>query len=173
MNTGTVAATVADIEQREHTPEFRIEIVYENPAAGVPALTVCERLIDQFHNTFVLRVETHSFKAIEDELQASECASPTADMIFVASAGTVPTAFVQWLKRRIEHSRSQAPMALVDMTRHEIPNAHRIHEFLKRAAEAHQLDHFSKEHFERPTTFTSSSPRTVPAHRARHWGINE
>ena len=173
MTTEEVPTSSARIEQREQNPEFRIEIVYENPTAGAPALVMCEHLIEQFSDVLALSVGTHSFKAIEDELRAQECADSSADMIFVASAGTIPTAFVQWLNRCIKRSEEHAPIALVDMTMQATPNAELIHALLKRAAQVHHLDHFSKEHFEQPTTFTSSSLGAAPSRRVRHWGINE
>lgn len=152
--------------------EFRIEIVYETPAAGAPALAVCERLIEQFRGTFPLRIATHSFRALEDELRVCDSPQDCADMIFVASAGAVPEALVEWLDRHDQRS-ADAAIALVDMTVRQTPNAGRIHEFLKRAAEQHHLELFSKEHFESGATFTSSSPRSIPSHSVRHWGINE
>jgi hypothetical protein len=175
MSDGTIVGRVAAAGHERCAPEFRMEIVYENPAAGLAALTVCERLMEQFHTSFPLHVATHSFKAIEDELRDEKGSSSVANMIFVASAGTVPTAFGQWLNRRIGHSHMDVPMALVDMTARETPNARRIHEFLKSAADVHHLDHFSKEHFEGATTISSSnsSTRTVSSHGLRHWGINE
>jgi hypothetical protein len=168
--TATLLQHNCTLPATEH--EFRIEIVYETPAAGAPALGVCERLIEQFSGTFPLRVATHSFKALEAELRACSTPRDHADMIFVASAGALPDALVEWLDRQ-DHRSADAPVALVDMTVERTPNAGRIREFLKRAAEQHHLELFSQEHFERDTTSTSSSPRSVPCHTVRHWGINE
>jgi hypothetical protein len=172
MSTRTATLLPHSCTQPEPEHEFRIEIVYENPTAGVSALTLCERLIEQFSGTFPLHVATHSFKALEDELQTASLPHAGADMIFVASAGTLPTALVEWLNRQDQRG-ADAPVALVDMTLQQTPNAGRIHEFLKCAAERHRLELFCKEHFEPGTTFTSSSPRSFPSHTIRHWGINE
>jgi hypothetical protein len=157
----------------EHAaPEFRIAILYETQAIGAAALQMCERLMTSFQNAFRFYVAIESFSAIEEESRFRKAleAAVEADMIFVGSAGSLPAAFLRWLKECMARRRDE-PTALVDLTAEESANALAVHRFLKEVAQTNHLDLISKEVIGPPgrTTSLSSSHSSI----VRHWGINE
>jgi len=113
------AIEIDSLAVTETAPEFRIAIIYETQALGAAALRQCERLTEQFSDSFLFRIATESFIGLESETQFQRALADArgASMIFISSAGRLPASLLRWLKECLEHRDDDAPVALVDMTR--------------------------------------------------------
>ena len=176
MSTTASLDNFAETEAMQSAREFRVVIVYETPAIGSAAMNLCERLMEKFNDSYLFRFAVESFDKLEEEthFEQSLKAAESAEMIFIGSAGGLPTKFLEWFQRCVEHRREDVPVALVDMTSDTGVRAAEVHELLRSVAKAYHLDLISKEQSVRPTVTatTSSTQRSQPAD-VRHWGINE
>lgn len=165
-------------------PDFRIAIAYETSTLGAAALEVCGRLQQQFNDSFRFHIATRSFCTLGGlpgtaAAAAAAAAAARASMIFVASAGGLPSALRHWLRGCIATADRRAPVALVDMTATGSVNAPAVHEFLESVAREHHLDLIRKERFgNAPRVVWHPEDQAAAANRAngnsrRQWGINE